>query len=133
MKAITLLPLIGLLLLLVGSKGPSEKYYQDLIAEKWGVPKENVEKRLPDATRVDILTDEVAYEVDFARKWAEGIGQALHYSVMTERGAGLILIVKNEKENKHVLKVQNIMEAFSLRIVLYVYNTETKTLKRVGK
>ena len=36
-----------------------------------------------DFTRVDCLTDTHAIEFDFADKWAESIGQALHYSFMT--------------------------------------------------
>ena len=38
------------------------------------------EYKLPDYTRVDCLTDTHAIEFDFANKWAESIGQALHYA-----------------------------------------------------
>ncbi|MCQ2754320.1 MAG: hypothetical protein MJ231_04635, partial [bacterium] len=31
-----------------------------------------------DFTRVDCLTDDYAVEFDFANKWAESVGQALH-------------------------------------------------------
>lgn len=36
-----------------------------------------------DKTRVDCLTDTHAVEFDFANKWAESIGQALHYQFFT--------------------------------------------------
>ena len=36
-----------------------------------------------DLTRVDCLTKTHAVEFDFANKWAESIGQALHYQYMT--------------------------------------------------
>lgn len=36
-----------------------------------------------DFTRVDCLTSTHAIEFDFAKKWAESIGQALHYQKMT--------------------------------------------------
>ena len=33
---------------------------------------------LSDKTRIDCLTDEYAIEYDYAKKWAESIGQALY-------------------------------------------------------
>jgi hypothetical protein len=52
-----------------------------------------VEYRLADSTRVDCLTSTHAIEYDFARKWAEAIGQALHYAAMTGKKPGIVLIV----------------------------------------
>jgi len=63
-----------------------ERYYQELWCKDKGV----VEYRLMDRTRVDCLTDTHAIEFDFASKWAESIGQALHYSAMTGKKAGAI-------------------------------------------
>ena len=54
-----------------------------------------VEVRLADRTRVDILTEDYAIEVDFATKWAEAIGQALHYARMTGRKPGVIIIIRD--------------------------------------
>lgn len=51
-----------------------------------------------DKTRVDCLTDTHAIEFDFADKWAESIGQALHYSYMTRKKAKIILILENPKK-----------------------------------
>ncbi len=54
-----------------------------------------IEYRLSDKTRVDCLTDTHAIEYDFQHKWAEAIGQSLHYSLMTGKKAGITLICKN--------------------------------------
>ena len=51
-----------------------------------------------DYTRVDCLTDTHAVEFDFANKWHESIGQALHYSVMTGKRAKVVLILDNPRE-----------------------------------
>lgn len=51
------------------------------------------EKRLADGTRVDCLTTQYAIEVDFATKWYEAVGQALHYARMTGKQPGIMLIV----------------------------------------
>ena len=50
-----------------------------------------------DFTRVDCLTDTHAVEFDFANKWHESIGQALHYSTMTDKRAKVVLILDDPK------------------------------------
>lgn len=62
-----------------------------------------------DFTRVDCLTNTHAIEFDFADKWAESIGQALHYSYMTGKKAKVILILENpEKQMCYFERVQNL-------------------------
>ena len=51
-----------------------------------------------DKTRVDCLTDTHAVEFDFANKWAESIGQALHYQYITNKRAKVVLILENPKK-----------------------------------
>ena len=50
-----------------------------------------------DKTRVDCLTKTHAVEFDFANKWAESIGQALHYGLMTDKKPKVVLILDNPK------------------------------------
>ena len=50
-----------------------------------------------DHTRVDCLTKTHAVEFDFANKWAESIGQALHYGLMTGKKPKVVLILDNPK------------------------------------
>lgn len=50
-----------------------------------------------DHTRVDCLTKTHAVEFDFANKWAESIGQALHYRLMTGKKPKVVLILDNPK------------------------------------
>lgn len=47
-----------------------------------------------DYTRVDCLTETHAVEFDFANKWAESIGQALHYQYLTGKKAKVVLILE---------------------------------------
>jgi len=58
-------------------------------------PKYNakIEVRMRDGTRCDLLTPTHAIEVDYARKWAEGIGQALHYADLTGKKPGVVLLM----------------------------------------
>lgn len=57
-----------------------------------------VEYRLPDLTRVDCLTLEVAWEYEWAQNWYEAIGQALHYAMWTGREGGVALITAPEQQ-----------------------------------
>ena len=61
---------------------------------------ESVEYILPDGRRVDIFDKEngVAYEVDWCKKYAEGIGQSLGYAIATNCDPGLILLYKNGED-----------------------------------
>ncbi len=51
-----------------------------------------------DFTRVDCLTATNAVEFDFANKWAESIGQALHYQLMTGKKAKVVLILEDPQK-----------------------------------
>ncbi len=62
-----------------------------------------------DKTRIDCLTKTHAIEFDFADKWAESIGQALHYSFMTGKRAKIILILDNPKKQIYYFeRIQNL-------------------------
>ena len=62
-----------------------------------------------DKTRVDCLTEHHAVEFDFANKWAESIGQALHYQRMTGKKAMVVLILENpEKEIVYYNRVKTL-------------------------
>lgn len=51
-----------------------------------------VEYQLNDFTRVGYLTQKYAIEFEWAKKWAESIGQSLYYAKMT--GKNLLLYVQ---------------------------------------
>ena len=48
-----------------------------------------------DMTRVDCLTKKHAVEFDFANKWAESIGQAEHYALITHKKGKIVLILED--------------------------------------
>ena len=94
-----------------------EKYYQDLwCAERGG----RVEVVMPDRTRCDCLTEEMAVEVDFASKWYEGISQALHYAMLSGKKAGLLLIVEKPGDWKYVERARRLIEFYELPVRVFV-------------
>jgi len=80
-----------------------EKYYQNKFCSKIGGVAEYV---LEDRTRVDCLTDEYAIEVDFAKKWAESIGQALYYAKMTGKKPAIYLIIEKSSDRKFLNRLK---------------------------
>lgn len=59
------------------------------------------EYKLTDNTRVDCLTDRFATEYDYARKYYECYGQALHYSRLTARAPKCVLILTSPLDCKY--------------------------------
>jgi len=87
---------------LLGKKPKGDKdeaYYQRLINN---ILQGQLEFRLDDGTRVDILTDYFAVEVDWAHKWYEGLGQAFHYGLKTQKIPMVCLIVRSKSDEKYV-------------------------------
>ena len=79
----------------------------------------NIEYALDDGSRVDCLTDQYAIEFDFAKKWAEAIGQSLYYAEKTGKQPGIILIIPTEKDMRHMEKIKKVVEAKKLNIKLW--------------
>lgn len=70
-----------------------------------------------DFTRVDCLTDCNAVEFDFAPKWAEGIGQALHYQRMTGKRGKVVLILENpQKEMVYYYRVLELAKIYDFDV-----------------
>ena len=79
------------------------------------------EVRLSDNTRVDCLTDKYAIEFDFAPKWAEALGQSLHYAHMTGRMPAIFLIVEHERDMRHVQRLKPLCEKYGVQLTLIFY------------
>lgn len=94
---------IGLLFLLTIQPSPvwhETDWSKHLAEQKGGI----AEFRLPDASRVDILTENVAWEVEWCDKWSESFGQALFYAASTDREPGIILLMRGKSADKHYLR-----------------------------
>lgn len=81
----------------------TERQYQEYYNKNYFDNKGQLEYTLEDRTRIDIyLPDKAAIEVDFANKWAECIGQATHYGLMTDTQPTLLLIMTKESDQRFV-------------------------------
>jgi hypothetical protein len=93
-----------------------EKYYQAEWCEAAGGVQEYT---LPDRTRCDCLTENHAVEMDFGRKWAEAIGQALYYSASTGRRAGIVLILESPEDIRYWRRLTTTIEHYKLPIDIW--------------
>ena len=130
MKQSKILFLYGFLFSLCLSAKQSERFYQEKFAKEIDG---QVEVIMKDGTRCDILTSTHAIEVDFARKWAEAIGQCLHYSFHTGKKPAVALIVLDPSDNKYINRVKQISSDFNLDIEIYQIdgNDAPKVLPKV--
>jgi hypothetical protein len=100
-----------------------EKHYQAAILRHFGGESE---KTMGDNTRCDILTDTHAIEVDFADKWSEAIGQSLNYGFQANRRSGIVLILEEEDDYRHALRVSSIVSFYALPVDLWVIDPDLK-------
>jgi len=95
-------------------KQHNEKYYQTKLCKKLGG---KMEYRLFDKTRVDCLTDEYAIEVDWAKKWAEGIGQSLYYGYITHKKPAVGLIC-GKKDTRYIKRLQVVAKKENIKVFI---------------
>ena len=88
----------------------TERYWQDVIhaelSQRDGWESLEKEHRLDDGTRVDLLFPRQACEIDWADKWAEGVGQSIYYGLKTRRGPLVILLANKDGWEKYRDRVQ---------------------------
>lgn len=93
----------------------SEEYYQAQFCQAHhGI----MEYRLSDGTRVDCFTDEYAVEVEFAPKWYQAIGQALHYGRMTGKKPAIYLILRSPKDKRYLTRLKAVIQYYKLPIFI---------------
>lgn len=93
-----------------GDRTHPEQWYQEQIC------KGATEYRLHDGTRVDCLTSTHAWEIDFADKWAECIGQALYYASQTGKQAGCALIIEKDEEYRFLARLYAAIQHLAVEV-----------------
>lgn len=70
-----------------------------------------------DMTRVDCLAKDYAIEFDFAKKWAESVGQALYYAKMTGKKPAVTLILTSPTDYRYVKRVERLDNGLKIFLV----------------
>ncbi len=90
-----------------------EKYYQNQWCSKWGGRQE---VKLIDNTRIDCETKSYVVEFDFAPKWAESVGQSLHYARLTGKKPAIVLILETDNDLKHYQRLVPLCQKYSITL-----------------
>ena len=79
-----------------------------------------IEYRLKDKSRVDCLTKDYAIEIDYGKKWAESIGQSLYYSYMTNRkaGIGIIVDINSKADNRYLKRLYKVTNKLDIKVFI---------------
>lgn len=91
-----------------------EKFYQKIFCQKLNGITEYV---LDDRSRVDCLSSTYAFEVDFANKWAESIGQSLFYAIKTDKDPAVLLIMeRGQKDIKYLKRFNTVAKKHGIQL-----------------
>lgn len=93
-----------------------ETDWSGYLAERMGG---EAEHRLPDGSRVDILTKTTAWEVEWPEKWPQSIGQAVYYGALTNRRPGVLLLMgkgDNATELKYYLRAALVCQRLNIKL-----------------
>ena len=95
-----------------------ERGWCERIAPRYGA---EVEVRLWDTTRCDLVTAEEAIEVDWPAKWAESIGQAQYYAILLDKRPAVVLLVRDlDAERRYVYRCQTVCAKLGMRLYVEV-------------
>lgn len=85
------------------------------LAEKMGGV---AEYRLPDESRIDVFDEDagVAFEVEWASKWTQAIGQCEFYAISTGAKPGVILLLKDDGDKLHYLRCLVVCEKLGIEL-----------------
>lgn len=103
--------------------GAPESAYRDAWCKE---AKGITEFRLRDNTRVDCLTKNYAVEVEFASKWSQSVGQALHYARLSGEKPAVVLIIEKPADWDYYWKLVKIAKNKGIE-VWYVQPTALTT------
>lgn len=74
------------------------------------------EVRLADGTRADCITKNYAVEVEFASKWAEAVGQSLHYADLAGKQPAILLIIERGKDWRYYNRLKRTARKEGIRL-----------------
>lgn len=116
------LKIICILFLIISSFNIAESRQLESYYEKYWCEDHNgtTEVILSDNTRCDCVTKKHAIEFEFAHKYAEAIGQSLHYGSLTHKKPGIVLIIENEDDFKFLSRLTHTINYYKLPITVWV-------------
>jgi len=94
----------------------NENFYADKIQKAIGGEREVSVSN----GRVDLVTNEYAFEIEWAWNWKEAVGQSLWYGLQTNKKPGIILIMRQNAEFKYVQQLESALQYSNLSEQIHV-------------
>jgi len=119
--------LITLMIVLLPTLASAKRLFTEAKYQKmWcDYNKGTTEVILIDGTRADCLTNKNVIEVDYADKWYEAIGQALHYGTqLFSRRPGIVLIIEHRNDYRYFERMMNVIKEYKLPIDVWLIDNE---------
>ncbi len=101
-----------------------ERWYQD----QWCATRGQTEVRMSDSTRADCANATNVIEFDFGAKWAESIGQALHYGVQSGKRPGIVLILEKPSGVRYLRRVLRARKEYYLPLDVWALDKDGQEL-----
>lgn len=95
----------------------SEKDYSDYIQSLIGGEREFHVK----GGRIDLLTNEFAFEIEWANNWKESIGQSMWYALNSNKKPAIILLLKKKEDYKFFIQLNTALEYAKIDSLISVY------------
>jgi hypothetical protein len=89
----------------------------DFYKSKWCTEHQGAtDVKISDGTTADCITSTHVLEFQLAPNWADAIGRSLYYSRETGKKAGIVLIIKTEKDQEDWKRLKAVISHFGLPI-----------------
>lgn len=83
---------------------------------------------MPDSTRADCANATHVVEFDFGPKWAESIGQALHYGVQAAKKPGIVLILERPSHVRYLRRILRARQEYNLPFDVWALDKDGQEL-----
>lgn len=117
MRILLLLILILFTELIYAQQPHSEKQYVNYIQSLIGGKREVSVY----GGRVDLVTADYAFEIEWAKNWKESIGQSLWYALQTNKKPGIIIILESQEEYNYFLQLNSALQYAGLEEKIQIF------------
>lgn len=129
------LPCIFISLIVLGTplsadKAQLEFFYNDVWCSVRGGQQETTTNM---GTRIDCELEHYVVETDFDTKWAESIGQSLHFGAVTGKIPAILLIIQNHNgsdRSRYLNRLYKTIDTHNLPIHVYTIETKDFSLRK---
>ena len=85
-----------------------------------------IDYKTQESSTVDCLTNNYSIMFDFAEKWVQAMKKSRHQSLSTGKAPGVVLILQNSADEKHLFKLREVVEKRRLGIKIWTVGRDVE-------